>query len=44
MLEPLRANDWNRLTAAHLLNRAGFGGPPEGIEDLARRLPPGHVV
>ncbi|MEW6159154.1 MAG: DUF1800 domain-containing protein [Verrucomicrobiota bacterium] len=35
MLEPLPASKWNFSTAAHLLNRAGFGGSPEEIEKLA---------
>lgn len=34
MLSPLPASKWNYTTAAHLLNRAGFGGPPEEIEKL----------
>ncbi len=35
MLKPLSAARWNYDTAAHLLNRAGFGGPPMEIEKLA---------
>ena len=34
MLEPLPASQWNTATAAHLMNRAGFGGSPEDIENL----------
>jgi uncharacterized protein (DUF1800 family) len=34
MLKPLASEKWNFTTAAHLLNRAGFGGPPEEIEKL----------
>ena len=34
MLKPLPAARWNFTTAAHLLNRAGFGGPPAEIERL----------
>ena len=34
MLKPL-SEDWNYETAAHLLNRAGFGGPPAEIDRLA---------
>src|SRR5437899_1311044 len=34
MPEPLRRKRWNFTTAAHLLNRAGFGGPPVEIERL----------
>ena len=32
MLTPLPAAKWNFTTAAHLLNRAGFGGTPAEIE------------
>ena len=35
MLKPLSASKWNYQMAAHLLNRAGFGGPPLGIQQLA---------
>lgn len=35
MLKPLSSNKWNHVTAAHLLNRAGFGGTPEQIARLA---------
>ena len=35
MLKPLSSDKWNFELAAHLLNRAGFGGPPEAIEQLA---------
>ena len=35
MLKALPADRWNYETAAHLLNRAGFGGPPTVIEKLA---------
>jgi uncharacterized protein (DUF1800 family) len=34
MLKPLPKDAWNYETAAHLLNRAGFGGPPEDIAKL----------
>jgi uncharacterized protein (DUF1800 family) len=34
MLKPLSNSHWNFATAAHLLNRAGFGGPPAEIEKL----------
>jgi uncharacterized protein (DUF1800 family) len=34
MLKPLSATQWNFTTAAHLLNRAGFGGTPAEIEEL----------
>ena len=35
MLKPLANSDWNYAKAAHLLNRAGFGGSPAEIEKLA---------
>ncbi|MGA2786995.1 MAG: DUF1800 domain-containing protein [Verrucomicrobiota bacterium] len=35
MLKPLSADRWNDETAAHLLNRAGLGGPPAAIRKLA---------
>jgi len=35
MLKPLSRAKWESATAAHLLNRAGFGGPPQQIEKLA---------
>jgi uncharacterized protein (DUF1800 family) len=35
MLKPLSRAKWDFSTAAHLLNRAGFGGPPQEIEKLA---------
>ena len=35
MLKALSADRWNYETAAHLLNRAGFGGPPAVIQKLA---------
>ncbi len=34
MLKPLPSERWNFTLAAHLLNRAGFGGPPAEIEKL----------
>ena len=34
MLDPLPTRKWDFTTAAHLLNRAGFGGPPVEIERL----------
>ena len=34
MLKPLSKDGWNYETAAHLLNRAGFGGTPEEIARL----------
>ena len=37
MLTELPASQWNGKTAAHLLNRAGFGGTPAEIEALRQR-------
>lgn len=39
MLKPLPAARWNFTTAAHLLNRAGFGGSPAEIEQLVEMGP-----
>lgn len=38
-LSPISADDWNYERAAHLLERAGFGGTPEEIEKLAAMTP-----
>ena len=38
-LAPLGPADWNRDFAAHLLERAGFGGTPDEIETLAEMTP-----
>src|SRR3954447_889483 len=35
MLKPITHGNWNFTTAAHLLNRAGFGGTPAEIGHLA---------
>lgn len=35
MLKPISPNSWDFAKAAHLLNRAGFGGSPAGIQKLA---------
>ena len=35
MLQELSSDRWNQATAAHLLNRAGFGGPPAAVKQLA---------
>src|SRR5580700_1101908 len=35
MLRQLAKGKWDYSPAAHLLNRAGFGGPPAEIEKLA---------
>src|SRR5215207_8277755 len=34
-LAPIAAADWNYARAAHLLERAGFGGTPDDITRLA---------
>jgi uncharacterized protein (DUF1800 family) len=34
MLPALPGNKWDFEKAAHLLNRAGFGGPPDAVESL----------
>ncbi len=38
-LTPIGAADWNYDFAAHLLERAGFGGTPEEIASLAKMTP-----
>lgn len=38
-LTPIGPSDWNRARAAHLLERAGFGGTPEEIDALAQLTP-----
>src|SRR5215467_1268533 len=38
-LTPIAAADWNFDRAAHLLERAGFGGTPEDIARLAAMTP-----
>ena len=38
-LTPITAADWNYDRAAHLLERAGFGGRPEDIQKLANMTP-----
>ncbi|PYL00372.1 MAG: hypothetical protein DME19_05295 [Verrucomicrobia bacterium] len=39
MLNPLPAEKWSYTTAAHLLNRAGFGGTPAEVERLLEMGP-----
>ena len=34
-LQPIAAGDWNQQRAAHLLERAGFGGTPAEVAGLA---------
>ncbi len=36
MLTPLSPKDWDQTKAAHLLNRAGFGGTPAHVDSLVR--------
>jgi uncharacterized protein (DUF1800 family) len=43
MLKPLTGDRWNAANAAHLLNRAGFGGNPADVERLARLAPEAAV-
>ncbi|CDP51368.1 hypothetical protein [Devosia sp. DBB001] len=38
-LSPIRREDWDGRRAAHLLERAGFGGTPSEIERLAKMTP-----
>ena len=38
-LTPIGPSDWNYDLAAHLMERAGFGGTPEEIEAFARLAP-----
>ena len=38
-LSPIAAKDWSRERAAHLLERAGFGGTPEEIARMAALSP-----
>lgn len=38
-LAPIKAGDWNRRFAAHLLERAGFGATPEEIDAFAQLSP-----
>ena len=42
-LAPISAGDWNAQRAAHLLERAGFGGTPEEIAFLAGMTPQNAV-
>jgi uncharacterized protein (DUF1800 family) len=42
-LTPITAADWSRDRAAHLLERAGFGGTPEEIDRLAAMTPEAAV-
>lgn len=42
-LAPLATSDWTPEAAAHLLRRAGFGGRPEEVRELAE-LAPGEAL
>lgn len=42
-LSPISAQEWNYEAAAHLLERAGFGGTPEQIAALAAMTPTAAV-
>jgi len=42
-LRPIGPGDWSYDRAAHLLERAGFGGTPEEIRQLARLSPEAAV-
>jgi hypothetical protein len=42
-LTPITASQWNYDRAAHLLERAGFGGTPQEIERLAKMTPQAAV-
>jgi uncharacterized protein (DUF1800 family) len=44
MLKPIEKEKWDFFTAAHLLNRAGFGGTPAQIEALAALGPEQAVL
>ncbi len=44
MLKPIENSKWDFATAAHLLNRAGFGGTPEEIDRLAALSPEQAVL
>ena len=44
MLKPLSASRWDFTTAAHLLNRAGFGGTPADIDRLVALGPEKAVL
>jgi len=43
-LSPIGASDWTPQRARHLLDRAGFGGPPEEVARLAAMPPEGAVA
>jgi Protein of unknown function (DUF1800) len=43
-LSPIGASDWTPERARHLLDRAGFGGPPAEVARLAAMPPEGAVA
>jgi hypothetical protein len=43
-LSPIGQSDWTRERARHLLDRAGFGGPPEEVAQLAAMSPEAAVA
>jgi hypothetical protein len=38
-LSPIGVSDWTPERARHLLDRAGFGGPPDEVARLAAMTP-----
>jgi uncharacterized protein (DUF1800 family) len=44
MLEPISPARWDFAAAAHLLNRAGFGGPPDEVRALVQLGPEAAVA
>lgn len=42
-LAAIPAKDWNRDRAAHLLERAGFGGTPAEVDRFAKMTPTAAV-
>ncbi len=42
-LSPITSQEWSRDRAAHLLERAGFGGTPEDVDRLAGMRPEAAV-
>lgn len=44
MLTPIPKSNWSYPQAAHLLNRAGFGGTPEQVQELVRLGPSAAVA
>ena len=42
-LTPITVQEWSHDRAAHLLERAGFGGPPQEVDQLAAMTPEAAV-